>query len=242
MRTLLMGAAAVVALIAPAHAQTNGYVDLSIGQVDVDGTELDSVMIGGAAAADLSGNWRAQFDADVNRLSVSGEALTLTNTTAHVYYQGDSWAFGGVLSNRDLGIASAWLLGIEGQTHFGPVVLEGEAGFGVLEAFGTEIDLVNADANATWYLSENFSIGAGVALVDFDDLDEEFVSYGVDGEYKFQNSDFSVFAGYNQSDFADVETDTWRLGLRYAFGDGSLRERRQSGPRWLRPGDTFLPI
>lgn len=244
MRTLMMGAAAAAALLAPAQAdaQTPGYIDLSVGQSSFDSFDLDTVTIGGAAVADLSGGWRAQFEADVNRLSDSGDALTLTNTAAHVYYDAGHWAVGGVLSNRDLGIASAWLLGIEGQTHLGALVLEGEAGFGTLEAFGAELDVMNADANATWYLTDNFSLNGGVAFLDIDEFDDEFVSYGLDGEYKFQNSAFSAFAGYSQTDFEDEEIDTWRIGLRYAFGDGTLRERRQTGPRWLRGNAVFLPI
>lgn len=244
MRTLMMGAVAAAALLAPAHAQaqTPGYVDLSIGQSDYGSVDLDTITLGGAAVADLSGGWRAQFDADVTRLSESGDALTVTNTSAHLFYDGGPWAIGGVLSNRDLGVASAWLLGVEGQTHLGALVLEGEAGFGTLETFGVDADVFNADANATWYLTDSFSINGGVAIFDIDELDDEMVTYGIDGEYKFQNSPFSVFAGYSQTDFEDVDVDGWRIGVRYGFGDGSLRERRQTGPRWLRAGAAFLPI
>lgn len=244
MRKFMLGAAAIAALLVPAQAsaQTNGYVDLSVGQTSVENTDLDSITIGGAAAVDLSANWRAQFDVDVNRLSEDG-ALTLTNTAAHVYYEGDGWAVGGVLSNEDLAFASAWTVGIEGQTHLGSVVLEGEAGFGTLEGFGDDTGVVNADANATWYISPNFSIGLGVAYLDIDEFSDALTTYGIDGEYKFQNSQFSVFGGYSQTDIDDAEIDAWRIGARYAFGDDTLQGRRQTGPRWLRGnGASFLPI
>jgi opacity protein-like surface antigen len=240
----MMSAAAAAALLAPAQAeaQTQGYVDLSVGQSSFDSLDLDTVTIGGAAVADLSGGWRAQFEADVTRMSEDDGALTLTNAAAHVYYDAGDWAVGGVLSNRDLAFASAWMLGLEGQTHLGSLVLEGEAGFGTLEAFGDELDVFNADASATWYLTDDFSIAGGVAIFDIDEFDDEFVTYGIDGEYKFQSSDFSAFAGYSQTEFDDEDIDTWRVGVRYAFGDGTLRERRRSGPRWLRGNAVFLPI
>lgn len=243
MRKLMLGTAAVAAMLVPAQAsaQTNGYVDLSIGQTSVESTDLDNITIGGAAAVDLSANWRAQFDVDVSRLSEDG-ALTLTNTAAHVYYEGEGWAVGGVLSNRDLAFASTWTVGVEGQTHLGSVVLEGEAGFGTIETFGSDASVVNADASATWYVSSDFSIGAGVAYLDFDELSDAIMTYSIDGEYKFQNSQFSAFGGFSRTEVEDVDADTWRIGVRYAFGDDTLQGRRQTGPRWLRQNGNILPF
>lgn len=238
MRSLLLGAVSVVALLAPAsvaNAQTAGYVDLSLGQSSIEDEDLDTIVLGGAAAVDLSPNWRAQFDANVNRFSSDFGTVTLTNTAAHVYYEGDDWAVGGVLSNRDLSLASIWSLGLEAQRHFGPVVLEGEIGFGTLEAFGDSYDATNADADATFYASDNFSIGLGASYLDSEDAFGTITSYGIDAEYKFTGSANSIFAGYDSTNYDDIDSDgdAWRIGFRHAFGDDTLQGRRLTGPRWL---------
>jgi hypothetical protein len=246
MRNIILGAASVIALLAPAtaNAKTGGYVDLSLGQMSIESSDLDTVSIGGAAAADVAPNWRAQFDADVTRYSDSGDGISATNAAAHLYYEGDTWAVGGVLASRDLFFASVWSLGLEGQTHLGQVVLEGEVGVGTLESFGGSVNTTNADANATFYATDNFSIGLGVSYLDSDDAFGTVTSYSLDAEYKFDASANSIFAGYsnNQYDDIDVEGDTWRIGFRHAFGDDTLRGRRETGPRWLRNSGSLLPI
>lgn len=245
MRSALFGATSLLAALAPAiaHAQTNGYVDIALGQTDIESTDLDSIMLGGAVAADVSDGWRVQFDVDTTRYSDGSDPLfTTTNVAAHVYRGTDTWAVGGVLANTDYIFGSAWTLGIEGQTHLGQLVLEGEAGLGTLEAFGDETDVVNANVNATYYVTDDFSLGVGVAYFDADEFDDEFITYSLDGEYKFQGSAFSMFAEYAQTEVGDVDSDTWRIGGRYAFGDDTLRGRRQTGPRWLRNSSNVLPI
>src|SRR5690606_11179426 len=84
----LIGFAALAALLAPVNAQaeTNGVIDLSVGQMDIESTDLDTLAIGGSVAADLAGAWRAQFDVDATRISEGGDAMTFTNAAAHVFY------------------------------------------------------------------------------------------------------------------------------------------------------------
>jgi opacity protein-like surface antigen len=245
MRSVLLGVASVGALLAAtqANAQTMGYVDLSFGQINVEDIDLDAISLGGAAAFDLSGSWRVQFDVEANRLSEDDSTVTVTNTTAHVYHQSENWAIGGVLSNRDFVAGTSWSIGLEMQKHLGPVVLEGEVGIGTLEfidpIIGDDSGVVNADASATWYVTNDFSIAAGVSYLDIDELDNSLVGYGVDLEYKFSGSNFSAFGGYSTLDEDDVDVDTWRIGLRYAFGDDALKGRRQTGPRWQASADTI---
>ncbi|MBY0563613.1 MAG: hypothetical protein K2P58_05430 [Hyphomonadaceae bacterium] len=243
MRTLLLGAAAAAALIVPAQAsaQTNGYVDLSIGQTDIASEDIDNIGLGGAVAVDLSGNWRAQFDVDTTRSSVDGADFTTSSTAAHVYYEGPTWAVGGVLTSRDFVFGNEWSLGIEGQAHMGALVLEGGAAIGTLEGFGDEAGTTNLDASATWYVTPDFSVAAGASMLDIEDLGDEVTTYGIDGEYKFAGSAFSAFAGWSTSDVDSEDVDTWRIGGRYAFGDDTLQGRRSTGPRWSR-GLGSLPF
>jgi hypothetical protein len=243
LRKHLIGFAALAALLAPvsAQAETAGVVDLSVGQMSVEDTDLDSVGLGGSVAADLSGAWRAQFDVDATRVSESGDAVTFTNVAAHVFYDAGGWAFGGVLSNRDFGFATGWSLGAEGQVHFGPIVLEGEAGLGTIETFGGDADTASADLSGTWYATPDFSIGLGYYYFDIEG-ETEFDTLSLDGEYRFTNSQFSVFGGYAQTEVEDTEIDAWRIGLRYGFGEDTLQGRRQTGPRWQRQPFTIIGL
>lgn len=243
MKKHLIGFAALAALLAPlsAQAETNGVIDLSAGQMDIESTDLDSLAIGGSVAADLAGAWRAQFDVDATRISEGGDAMTFTNAAAHVFYDAGPYAFGGVLANRDFGFASGWSIGAEGQAHLGPLVLEGEAGIGTIEGFGGDADITNADVSATWYATPNFSIGLGYYYFDIEG-EVEFDTFSLDGEYRFQNSAFSVIGGYSQSDVDGTDIDSWRVGLRYAFGEDTLQGRRLTGPRWQRQPFTLFGL
>lgn len=237
MRSFLLGAASIAAMLVPtgAFAQTGGYVDISAGQLNIEDEDLDVLSLGGAAAADVTENWRAQFDANVNRFSIDGDGFTMTNAAAHLYYEGAGWAAGGVLTNLDLGFVSIWSAGAEGQIHLGQLVLEGELGFGTLESFGDSVNTTNANANATYYFTDNFSIGAGVDTLDTDDAFGTITTYNLEGEYQFAGSANSAFAGYDNTSYddIDVDSDTWRIGFRHAFGADTLQGRRETGPRWL---------
>lgn len=244
MRSVIFGAASALALLAPAaaSAETAGYVDISVGQADIDSTDLDMISLGGAVVTPVSPNWRAQFDVDATRYSEDG-AITGTSVTAHLFTEGPNWAVGGVLSNRDLLFASMWSLGLEGQTNLGQVVLEGEVGVGTIETFGGDTGTVNADGNATFYATPDFSIGLGVSYLDADDAFGSSLTYSIEGEYKF-DCPMSVFAGWATADYddVDVDVDTWRIGARWAFGNDTLQGRRETGPRWLRGLGNILPI
>lgn len=239
MRTLLLGAASAAALLAPAvaHADTGGYVGLSVGQSSIDDFNIDLTDIGisGAGAVDVGSGWRAQFDGTVDRLNDGGDAVTLSNLEAHLYTESQGWAWGVVLSETDFGFANDYTLGLEGQATFGQFVLEGGAGFGSIEAFGSDANTTSADADLTWYAGDNFSLDAGVDYYDSDNAFGTLISYTLGGEYQFQGSSNSVFAGYTWTDYDDINVngDTWRIGFRHAFGDDGLAARRQSGPRWL---------
>ena len=234
---ILMGAAAAAALLAPAaaHADTAGYVGISAGQTSVEDFDLTGVTISGAGAVDVWSGWRAQFDATIDRLNDGGDAETLSNVEAHLYTEGQGWAWGVVLAERDIVFASDYSLGLEGQATFGQFVLEGGAALGSLEAFGDNVNTTSADADLTWYAGDNISFDAGVDYYDSDEAFGAITAYNVGGEYQFAGSSNSIFASYTWTDYdeADADGDAWRIGFRHAFGDDTLAARRQSGPRWL---------
>jgi hypothetical protein len=83
-------------------------------------------------------------------------------------------------------------------------------------------------------VNENFSVGAGADYLDVDDAFGTITSYSIEAEYQFAGSPNSVFAGYDWTNYDDIDVDgnAWRIGFRHAFGEDTLQGRRQSGPRW----------
>lgn len=237
MRTLLVGAASVAALLVPAaaHADTAGYIGVSAGQASIENFDLTDISISGAGAVDVGSGWRAQFNGTVDRLNDGGNAETLSNVEAHLYTESQGWAWGVVLTERDIVFANDYSLGLEGQATFGQFVLEGGVALGTIEVFGDSANSTSADVDLTWYAGDNFSFDAGIDYYDSDNAFGAITSYNVGGEYQFAGSSNSIFAGYSWTDYdeAGANGDTWRIGFRHAFGDDSLAARRQSGPRWL---------
>jgi hypothetical protein len=236
-RTLLLSVFAL-AVALPATAGTPGYVDFSVGTVDLSNPtgslDLDTVSGGGSVAVNLSGAWNAQFDGSLVRYEIA----TARNFAAHVFHDGGNWAVGGVFDYWNIYGAAQWTLGLEAQVTLGAFVLEGGASTGNIEDGPSNVDVWNAEASVTWFATPDLSFSGTVGTVAYDVAsDAGSTTYGVEAEYRFDQSPFSLFVAYERADvegLIEYEADSWGLGLRYGFGDGSLQARRDEGPRWLR--------
>jgi hypothetical protein len=68
--------------------------------------------------------------------------------------------------------------------------------------------------------------------VDTDSLGNYNVwNVGVEGEYQFAGTPWSVLASYDYADAhkLDVKTNTFRIGGRYTFGGATLKARDAAG-------------
>jgi hypothetical protein len=247
MNKLFIGLVGFAALAVPcsAIAGSSSYIGAAIGAVDLDGEEdATEVNVGGAFATDISGSWRLQVDGQATQYSFDGSDITFQNLSAHVYTSGSNWAVGGVVKTDDLAGADIWSFGIEGQYLTGPLVLEGEVGVGTVGGFGGDTSTHNAGLNATWYITSNASLGVGYAYRKFgsglDDAD--FDSVGIDGEYRFDGSQISVFGSYTAASVESIDIDGWRIGVRLNLDSDTLQARRETGPRWLLDQMTFPPL
>lgn len=241
MRRFLAISAATIALAVPsiATAGTPGFVDVSLGTIDVDGDDLTIMGVGGSVVAPLSGNWNVQFDGEFTRYEDGGLAVSGSGLAAHIFHDGGDWAVGALLGYQSFSALTFWTLGAEAQYTTGAFVLEGGLGIGTAEAVGNA-DTFSANASATWYANPDLSFTGGISYVD---LDDEFdaTNYSIDAEYRFAGSPFSVIGGYTFTDYeGSAEGDTWSIGLRYGFGDATLQARRNEGPRWLREDSTLV--
>ena len=85
MRRFLAISAATIALAVPsiATAGTPGFVDVSLGTIDVDGDDLTTMGVGGSVVAPLSGNWNVQFDGEFTRYEDDGLAVVAELVAVH---------------------------------------------------------------------------------------------------------------------------------------------------------------
>lgn len=237
--------ALITALATPiaATAGTPGFVDIRLSNTDISASgasiDMDSITVGGSVVTPLTGNWHAQFDAEASRDYVLGDNLSDSALSSHVFYDGGDWAVGGLAGYRSFSTASSYVLGIEGQATLGTVVLEAGIGFGTTESASLDFATRAFDASATWYATPDLSVAARFDNYNINSLgDFIWNNYDLTAEYRFEGSPVSVFGGYAYTEYdtplSYLEFDTWSLGVRYAFGDGSLQQRRAEGPRWLR--------
>ncbi|MBC6981433.1 hypothetical protein [Caulobacter sp. 17J80-11] len=229
MKKLLVASAAVAALFAAAPAFAgSGQVDLSYTNVE---DEVDVWSLGGAAVTEVGADWNIQGDATVHRVDVGGGNINFTDAALHLFKRNDSYAMGVYVDSSDIEMASAWGLGVEGQKFFDKATIAGSIGWNTAESFGSDMDGWNATLGATFFATDNFSIGAGVGYADFDFIDS-VTTWDISAEFKPESSPVSFFAGYSNQDvssFGGDDVSAWTLGARWNFGGGSLKERDRSG-------------
>jgi hypothetical protein len=238
MKKVLLGA--VIALAGGAtlaHADTAGIVDLAYRNIDSSGS-IDGVRFGGQVVAPLSGGWSAQFDARMLRISASGSDETLSYGTAHATYTSGEWKLGGFVSAESVFGEGVYGIGADGQYNFSNASITGQVGYDSADNGGGDGWTVGGDGRYFFtddllvnvHYSHLFTNGAfGFSTSDVD-------TYGIGGEYKFQSSPVSVFADYqvaSPDNSSSTDLKTFTIGVRYAFGDGTLLQRQKTGPSLL---------
>jgi hypothetical protein len=242
-----MASAAALALLVPAIATagTPGFVDVSLGVFEIDSEgDFTSFGAGGSVVTPLAGNWHVQFDGEVVRFESGGAAASTSGLSAHVFHDGGDWAVGAQLDYHNLVGTSIWTLGAEAQYTAGAFVLEAGLGIVSAESAGTNDDAWNGSAAATWFANPDLAFTGRINYLDqANNSPSEITDYGLDAEYRFAGTPYSVIGSYAFTDTSTgIEADTWSIGLRYGFGDGTLQQRRNEGPRWLREKNSLIPL
>lgn len=238
MKKFMLGAAAALALAAPgvALADTSGSVDFSFNTLDddTDSAKEDYITLGGSVATELNNGWWLEFDAAVGDMNHSGHTDAFSGTVAHLFTRNDSYAFGGFAGYTSWE-TNGWFIGAEGELYLGRFTLDGNALIGSNREDSQE--QMSVGAGGTYFFTDNFSAGADVNWFEWDfggsGNTQDGTVYGVNAEYRFTGSGFSVFGGYHTGDLDNFGTssdvDSFTIGLRFNFGTGSLIEADRSG-------------
>ena len=229
MMKFMLGAAAALAVAAPAHAATTGYVGAAYGHTTSDpGSDDNAWAIEGSATFNnLSGNLGVGVDAAVQD---SDHSDTTTAGTVHVFGNTSQYLVGGFAGITHIASTDVWDAAGEGQLFHDNTPL------GLAVTYVNDDDFNThgwgANANAKFFVNDNFALGgnAGWFSLDAGSSNADAWVAGLAGEYQLSTVPVSFTAGYEHYDSNDVnlKVDTFTLGVRYNF-HGTLKDRNRAG-------------
>jgi|CXWL01.1.fsa_nt_gi hypothetical protein len=245
MRSLIIGAAALLAVAAPgvAAAQT-GYVGASYNQSEVDlggpSSDFDGFAIDGVVAFDANalgvqlGARYANFEAD------GGGDLDGYGLDGHVFSRNGQWQLGvgAGYTNLDSGTGDTdeWALALEGLYFMDRTTLGAALSYGQSDGLGSDLDTLALDVEARYFIADNFRIDGTVGFGQVDaggGNDGDLTSLGVGAEYQLASHPISFFGSYTNSNLdvgaGDLDTDSFAIGARWNFGGQTLMDRDRSG-------------
>jgi len=234
MKKNLFAAAAAVAFLGSAvaaNAQTVGHVGANYGRTDLDvaglDADVDTYQLEGAVRFD-AGKLGAQIDGAVTNYDGDDTSFATTGHLNTKVGNGLIGGFAGVEASDDI---TVWGLGVEGQANIsGKTSLYGQAGYGNVDDL-FDADIWAARAEVRHFVTDNVRLTGSLGYATIDTaVNIDTWNAGVEAEYQFTGTPFSVVAGYDHfdSDDANSNADTVRIGFRYTFG-GTLKDRDQSG-------------
>jgi hypothetical protein len=233
----LSGAAALLFVAAPAFAQSaSGYVDGGYARFDTStpfgDDDGDGWFIEGAV--DLGIGNGAELQADVLHTDV--EDVDSTTGTLHLFGRSDEGAVGLFVGAGRVETGpfdtDAWVAGLEGHRYYDYVTLTGALAYGKANDFDEKF--AGANAGIRYFVDEDFRLDANLswARADVAGFDSgNLWTFGVGGEYQFHQAPIAIFANYSHGELDDADTrvDAFRIGVRFTFGTGTLKERDRAG-------------
>lgn len=230
MRSLIIGAAALLAVAAPsiASAQT-GYVGASWATVDVDGAADSQEAIGVDGAIAFEGSSSISFEIDAAYVD-SDNADSVYGLTAHAFTRNDDYLLGVFVGVADGDNSTVLTGGVEANKYYADWTLAGAVA--VASDDDNDVDAWGVSGQARYFVHDNLKLQGNLGWVDVDTGlgDDSAVTVGAEVEYQLATTPISFRAAYNHAelDEADLGADAFLLGVRYNWG-GTLRDRDRRG-------------
>lgn len=242
MKKVLFGAAAAMAIAAPAHAAT-GYIEASYAHNEYDpgSDSFGAVALGGAVQEAFSNGWNVQGNAFVNELSwdsSSGDDA-MAQATVHAFYRNDKYAVGGFVGLGSWYDDALRTVGAEAQWYMPNMTLGASVNITDNEyQYSSFENSWGITGEGTYFINDNLGINAGLNYTKFNDnggsndVDDWNGTIGV--EYQLASAPVSLFANYTHSNLSpssgsDWDSDAFKIGARLNLGTGSLKERSTTG-------------
>jgi hypothetical protein len=239
MKKLLLSAAMLAGLAAltaaPAMAQATGHIGARFGNVDVDlgpvGGDDDLLGVDGAVNFPTGGGLNIQ--ADVGYFTLDDADVDSVTGSVHLGMRNDQYAFGGYVGLTDNGDDNGVFYGGEFVYYMPQLSLS--AGIGAGSFDDTDTDFLGALGEGRYFVSDNLRFDGRLGFVSVDagaGGDDDGLTYGIGGEWKPDGLPVSFFAAADFSNFddSDVDITVLQLGVRFDFGNGTLKARDRNGP------------
>lgn len=239
MKISLIASAAALALVASAaqaQAIDGGYLGANFAATTLDvpgkNPDIESYQVEGAALFNL-GDYSALIDGAVTNVGGDVNDEVDYAFTAHLNRKLGGALVGGFAGFYATDGLNVWGVGAEGQFAVNDAVtLYGQAGYGNTDKAG-DADLWAVRGEVRYFINENFKVQgtASYLKVQAAGPDADIWGLGVEGEYQFAGTPWSIRAGYDygDSDDLDVKSHTFRIGGRYTFGGATLKAREAAG-------------
>jgi opacity protein-like surface antigen len=234
-KSLFAAAAASFALLASAaQAQVAGSVGAEYAHSAINhGADLDQGALDAALQHDF-GPVGAKLDAAIVNTGGAGLQNEVNyDITGHVNTKLGGAIVGGFAGVNATTNQTIWGLGLEGQTKLGEAnSLYGQAGYAHSDDLD-HADIWGVRAELRHFYADNIRVqaSAGYWNADSRSVNVDAWNLGVEGEYQFAGTPWSVLAGYDYADAdkLDLKSNTFRVGGRYTFGGATLKARDESG-------------
>lgn len=245
LRLFATAALAAAALSAPALAQDQiGSAGISAAntQIDVAGLEAEgnAYVLDGAVAVKANDNWTVTLAGSAGEADGDLDDDTALNLAVGATYNGGDWRVGPTVSFNTAGDDTLWTVGAVAQKYLDRVTLAGGVSFGQVD--GADADIWTVGGEARFFVTDNFRIDAGAAWATAEaaGFDIDGWNVGVDAEYQFAGTPWSITGGYSRASIEDIdaEADTFSVGFRYTFG-GDLKARDRAGADLGAGGNPF---
>lgn len=196
-----------------------GHLSLGLGVVDssspsiFDGDTLGVFTGAGRANVPFGNGWNVEFETGGEALFSDGTSFTDFGVAGHVWTRLDNAAIG-VFGGIDFPFGSTvYTAGVEGEVYFGDITLGADADYNWSDSSG---DFWTVSGWADFYFNPDFRVGAAIDYGN-GDVPEQW-SAGIDTEYRFSGTPFSVWAegSYSSADCCG-DPDIWQglAGMRF---------------------------
>jgi hypothetical protein len=234
---ITLGGVAALLLASPAMAQPYGSVGANYthGQFDPGSVDANGWAVDGSAGFELTPSFGAAVNAGVGDNDLPGSD-SAWEAGGQVFYKTQNALLGGSLGYIDTSGPSSWSYGAVGQLNF--------VGFTAAAAV-TKLNVDNGatgfddawgiDGQAKIFATDNLRLSGNVGYGDYNGVTSAFDNsewtFGVGAEWQLASLPLSVSGDYAHVDFdkGNASSDVFKIGARWNFGGGTLRDRNDSG-------------
>jgi hypothetical protein len=232
MKKILMGAAAALAIAAPGLAHADNATIIGLGYSSTDfggGDDIQNYGLNAGFNHEMNNGWVMQVDGEWGRQDINGCCYASSYGAVHLGTRTDTHEVAGFAGLTEFAGVSGLGVGLEGEMFLGNFNLGASAGYADFD--DADITFSSIEVNGAYFFTPNLALTGLVAENNFDAGigNSDYLTLGVGGEYRFENSPASIQLGYRNADFDGGDADIWSIGFKWDMGSNSVEDRTRNG-------------